>query len=213
MAESTGPTTANEALMLFSSALSSPADSEQQAGILEQLRSALEREPAFIRALYSTILSLAGQSGPLLKRWIADVVELVVARLALTSNALGPDQRVQSESIWQRSVHSCSPPAVVHTRRLVRLPQERLCLFQAGLCKKPEGDSLCVHAVTVGGSIALWSRAANVQALRRETLSGTWAMLRYIAPLTATFVILLVSFRKTSDDPIPRCHPGLPREP
>ena len=90
------PTTANEVLMLFSSALAKPADSQEQASVLEQVRSSIEAAPQWIPVLYSTILSVAPRAGRLLKRWIADVVELVVARLAITTNALTNEQRIHS---------------------------------------------------------------------------------------------------------------------
>lgn len=93
------PATANEVLILFSQALSSPADSEQQANILTEVKAAIEADPAaFLPVLYSTILSVAGRAGSLLKRWIADVVEFTVARLGVVASPISPDQRAQRES-------------------------------------------------------------------------------------------------------------------
>lgn len=92
------PSTANEVLILFSQALSSPADSEQQANILTEVKAAIEADPAFLPVLYSTILSVAGRAGPLLKRWIADVVEFTVARLAVIPSPISPEQRAHRKS-------------------------------------------------------------------------------------------------------------------
>jgi hypothetical protein len=86
--------TANEVLILFSHALSSPSESEQQADILLQVKTAIEAEPSFLPVLYSTILSVASRASPLLKRWIADIVEFVVARLAVLPSPISPEQRI-----------------------------------------------------------------------------------------------------------------------
>lgn len=91
------PATANEVLILFSQALSSPADSEQQSSILEQVKEAIESDPAYIPILYSTILSVAPKAGYLLKRWIAEIVEFVVARLIILSSPISPEQRAHCE--------------------------------------------------------------------------------------------------------------------
>lgn len=96
------PPTANEVLHLFGQALSQGPDSAEQASILSEIRRAIERDPSISTALYSTILSVAPRASYVLKRWIADVVEFVVARLAIVSNALSPDQRVHSESRGRR---------------------------------------------------------------------------------------------------------------
>lgn len=92
--------TANDALIAFSQALSAPGDSEQQITILASVRNAIEAQPHFLPALYSTILSVAARAGNVLVRWIADIVELVVARLGVTSNALSGEQRTHSESSY-----------------------------------------------------------------------------------------------------------------
>lgn len=92
------PATANEVLILFSQALSSPAESEQQANILLEVKAAIEAYPAFLPVLYSTILSVAARAGPLLKRWIADVVEFTVARLGVIASPISPEQRAQRKS-------------------------------------------------------------------------------------------------------------------
>lgn len=88
--------TANEVLILFTTALGAPSDSEEQATLLGQVRAAIEKEPAFIPVLYSTILSVVPRGvGDILKRWIADTVEYVVARLGVaTVNSLAPEQKV-----------------------------------------------------------------------------------------------------------------------
>jgi len=90
---------AHDVLILFSQALSQPADSESQADILNSVKTAIEHDPAYISTLYPTIVSVTARAGngSLLKRWIADVVELVVARMATISNALSIDQRIQRE--------------------------------------------------------------------------------------------------------------------
>lgn len=101
------PATANEVLILFSQALSSPADSEQQANILLEVKAAIEADPAaFLPVLYSIILSVAGRAGPLLKRWIADVVEFTVARLGVVASPISPEQRAQREFVHCKAVES-----------------------------------------------------------------------------------------------------------
>lgn len=92
------PSTANEVLILFSQALSSPSESEQQANVLLEVKQAIEAEPAFLPVLYSTILSVAARAGPLLKRWIADIVEFTVARLAVIASPISPEQRAHRGS-------------------------------------------------------------------------------------------------------------------
>lgn len=91
--------TANEVLILFSQALSQPADSTAQLDVLVQVRAAIEQDPSFIPLLYSTILSVAPRAGILLQRWIADVVEFVVARLTVISSTLTPEQRAHCKCI------------------------------------------------------------------------------------------------------------------
>lgn len=106
------PSTANEVLILFSQALSASAESEQQAAILIQVKAAIEADPAFLPVLYSTILSVAGRAGPLLKRWIADIVEFTVARLAVLPSPISPEQRAHRRLLVSllstvSSVHVC----------------------------------------------------------------------------------------------------------
>lgn len=102
---------AHEVLILFSQALSQPADSESQANILNSVKTAIEQDPAYIPTLYPTILSVTARAGngSLLKRWIADVVELVAARMATVSNALSTDQRIQRELHQILQLYSCLP--------------------------------------------------------------------------------------------------------
>lgn len=102
--------TANEVLILFTTALGAPADSEEQATLLGQVRAAIEKEPAFIPVLYSTILSVVPRGvGDILKRWIADTVEYVVARLGVaTVNSLAPEQKVHRECDMAFSHHKGS---------------------------------------------------------------------------------------------------------
>lgn len=101
------PSTANEVLILFSQALSSPAESEQQANILTEVKQAIEAEPSFLPVLYSTILSVAGRAGPLLKRWIADIVEFTVARLAVLPSPISPEQRAHRGLIFFFCLKGC----------------------------------------------------------------------------------------------------------
>lgn len=102
------PSTANEVLILFSQALSSPAESEQQANILTEVKQAIEAEPSFLPVLYSTILSVAGRAGPLLKRWIADIVEFTVARLAVLPSPISQEQRAHRGLIFSFRLKGCS---------------------------------------------------------------------------------------------------------
>lgn len=122
------PLTAHEVLILFSQALSSPADSEQQANILREVKAAIEADPAFLPVLYSTILSVAGRAGPLLKRWIADVVEFTVARLGVIASPISPEQRAQRELALSiphasavESVYQCTSVVFMSMLREVRL--------------------------------------------------------------------------------------------
>ena len=204
MAPAGGPATANEVLMLFSSALSCPAESEEQANILDQVKLSLERDPAFIRALYSTILSLVNQSGPLLKRWIADVVELVVARLAVTANgsAMAPEQRVQSES--RSSIKcSCTPATVVPASERARLSSSEKKPGQTGgFAGKKQGRKHCVHRQTrprklvsfVLGSRTLFFQGFRTNGLYRieshaEICSTLSLLLRAEPPIYSTVTI------------------------
>ena len=98
MATTSIPQTANDVLVAFSEALGAPQDGEEQVNTLAAVRTALDDHPEYLSAIYSTLLSVTARSGAVLLRWIADVVELVIARLAVLSNALSVEQRTHSES-------------------------------------------------------------------------------------------------------------------
>lgn len=116
------PSTANEVLILFSQALSSPSESEQQANILIEVKQAIEAEPSLLPVLYSTILSVASRAGPLLKRWIANIVEFTVARLVVIPSPISPEQRAH------RGLLSISPWVFQHVYRSC------LCMLCLSFC-------------------------------------------------------------------------------
>ncbi|EGG01151.1 uncharacterized protein MELLADRAFT_117867 [Melampsora larici-populina 98AG31] len=84
----------NDALLLFSTAISSSPNSIQQRKTLIQLKNQFDSNPALLPILYPSLLSLiSSQSNhPSIKKWVSSIIELAICRPNLN---LSSDQRLQ----------------------------------------------------------------------------------------------------------------------
>lgn len=79
-------------LQTLQAALSAPANSQEQADLLANLRETLEIHPAPIPILAQTLINVVVNAGDsLLKRWVLDLFHFAICRSSLTL-----DQRTQS---------------------------------------------------------------------------------------------------------------------
>ena len=86
-------------LKALSAALAAPADSKEQAELLDTLREHLEAHPSPIPVLCTTlIVTVSGAGDSALKRWVLDLLHFAICRSTLSVEAR--TQRVFHLSMW-----------------------------------------------------------------------------------------------------------------